>query len=512
MDRAHARTWTPVDLTEILGGWATATGPLYRRLAAALRAAVASGDLAAGDRLPAERALAAALQVSRATVVAALDELRAAGLVDSRRGSGTHVAGRGAGPALGGDRRVPGGHDPVPGGDGRVPGGGATSLVQRLVDGPGDTISLAVASAEPATAEIRRVLRELLDPEESGDDPLAALLSGPAYHPGGLPALRDAVARHFTGQGLPTTPDQVLITTGATQALALTAQLFVRRRTPVVAEAPSWPGCLDAYVAAGALLRRIPLDEDGPRVDAAAAALPGAALLHLTPTYHNPTGILMSAARRRRIAELCAAEGVLTVEDIAYDTRIGRADEPPPVAAFAPADAPVLTIGSLAKAVWGGLRIGWVRGPAEILARLARAKAVHDLGSPLLDQALAARLLPRLEELKDARAAVLRARLDRLEDLMAGQLPGWTWCRPAGGAALWTRLPGGVDARVFAQVTLRHGVEVVPGAATDPSGAHDDHIRIPFTLPADRLDELVRRLAAAWSDLGNDRSAPRATT
>ncbi|MFD9410061.1 PLP-dependent aminotransferase family protein [Streptomyces sp. NPDC059989] len=478
MDRSVPRAWSPAELDGVLGAWPTGSGPLYRRLAAALQGAVRTGELAPGDRLPAERALAAALGVSRATVVSAYDELRGAGAVISVRGSGTRVA------------RLPGGAlRPV---DGRVRGGTASALVQRLVDGPAEVISLSVAS-EGAAPELREALAELM---ADGLDPL---LAETGYHPGGLPELRAAVADRYTAGGLRTAPGQILVTTGATQALALVAQLYVRRGSAVVVETPSWPGCLDALLAAGARPRRVPLDEDGVGVAGFRAALPGAVLAHVTPTFHNPTGVLMSAARRERIGALAAREGVPVVEDLAYDTRLWDTPEPGPVAAHAPPGAEVLTIGSLAKSVWGGLRIGWLRGPSEVVERLARLKALADLGSPLLDQALAVRLLPRVDGLRAARAVVLRSRLSVLEDLLARELPQWTWQRPAGGGALWVRLPSGVDAAVFARVALRHGVELVPGAATDPSGAHDTHVRLPFTLPPPRLETLTSRLATAWS-------------
>ncbi|MEU8438186.1 PLP-dependent aminotransferase family protein [Streptomyces sp. NPDC029216] len=481
MDRSAARAWTPGELDGVLGGWTDGPGPLYRRLAGALGAAVRTGDLAPGDRLPAERPLAAALGVSRATVADAYAELRGAGTVESRRGSGTRVAG------------LP--RAALRPADGRVRGGTGAALVQRLVDGPAEVISLSVA-AEGAAPEVRQALAGLLE------DGLDRLLGGPGYHPGGLPGLRAAVADRYTARGLHTAPEQVLVTTGATQALALLAQLYVRRGSPVVVETPSWPGCLDALLAAGARPRRVPLDEDGVRVPGFRAALPGAALAQVTPTYHNPTGVLMSAGRRERIAALCAAEGVPLVEDLAYDTRLWDAPEPGPVAAYAPAGAEVLSVGSLAKAVWGGLRIGWVRGPAPAVERLARLKALADLGSPLLDQALAERLLPGVEELRAARAAALRERLALLESLLRAELPGWTWERPAGGGALWVRLPGGADAAVFSRVALRHGVELVPGSATDPSGAYDAHVRLPFTLPPARLAALTGRLAEAWAAYG----------
>ncbi|MFF4423188.1 PLP-dependent aminotransferase family protein [Streptomyces sp. NPDC001549] len=486
MDRSAPRTWSPAELDGVVGGWIAGSGPLYRRLAAALSGAVRTGDLAPGDRLPAERPLAAALGVSRATVVAAYDELRGAGAVDSRRGSGTRVA------------RLPGGAlRPV---DGRVRGGTSSALVQRLVDGPDGVISLSVA-AEGAAPEVRAALAALL---ADGLDPL---LAETGYHPSGLPELRAAVAARYTAGGLPTRPGQILITTGATQALALVAQLYVRRGSAVVVETPSWPGCLDALLAAGARPRRVPLDEDGVQARGFSAALPAAALAHVTPTFHNPTGILMSAGRRERIAELAALAGVPLVEDLAYDTRLWDGPEPGPVAGYAPAGAEVLSVGSLAKSVWGGLRIGWLRGPGPVVERLARLKTRADLGSPLLDQALAVRLLPRVDALRAGRAAVLRTRLAGLEAALARELPGWTWQRPAGGAALWIRLPAPAGAAVFAQVALRHGVELIPGSATDPSGAHDAYVRLPFTLPERRLAELVARLAGAWSAFGGTPSS-----
>ncbi|MCT2593187.1 PLP-dependent aminotransferase family protein [Streptomyces sp. N2-109] len=476
----------PAALVAVLGDWMRGPGPLYRKLAAALARAVRRGDLRPGERLPSERALAAALSLSRATVSTAYEELRGPGVLDSLRGSGTRVAG----PPLG---------QRPPGADGRVPGGRATSLVQRLVDGPegpGGVISLATASAG-AVPQVREALLEL-----AGRD-LDPLLTDIGYHPRGLPALREALAAHCSEGGTPTSPGQVLVTTGATQALALVARLYLRRRDTVVVEQPSWPGCLDAFRALGVSLHGVPMDEDGVRPDALDRALRdrAPALLFVMPTYHNPTGTLMSGGRRRRVAELAARHRVPVVEDLAYDARFSTLAEPPPIGAHAGRDAEVLSVGSLAKSVWGGLRIGWIRGPEQTVERLARLKTLADLGGPVLEQVLAARLVPQLPGIRVQRAAELRERLAWLERLLAEHLPSWRWRTPDGGSALWVRLPDEVDAGVYAQVALRHGVEVVPGAAMDPEGAYDSHIRVPYTLPLPTLTELVRRLAAAWDDL-----------
>ncbi|MCP2346626.1 aminotransferase class I/II-fold pyridoxal phosphate-dependent enzyme [Nonomuraea roseoviolacea] len=201
-----------------------------------------------------------------------------------------------------------------------------------------------------------------------------------------------------------------------------------------------------------------------------------------------------------RVAELAAEHGVPLLEDSARAAALAPGQAPPPIAAHH-AGGTVLTVGSLAKAVWGGLRIGWIRAPRDAVTRLARLKALSDLGSPLLDQALAARLLPELPALAPERDRIRRERLATVTRLLAERLPDWRWREPQGGSVLWIRLPPGTDARIYAQVALRHGAEVVPGATMDPTGAHDDYIRLPCSFAPDISAELVSRLATAWAAL-----------
>ncbi|MFN2504769.1 MAG: PLP-dependent aminotransferase family protein, partial [Acidimicrobiales bacterium] len=128
---------------------------------------------------------------------------------------------------------------------------------------------------------------------------------------------------------------------------------------------------------------------------------------------------------------------------------------------------------------------------------LVHGKVVHDLGSAVLPQAVAARLLPRLEELREERRHRLVGFVDRAGALMAEHLPDWTWRRPAGGLALWARLPWG-DGSEFCQVALRHGVEIVPGGAMSPDGSFADHVRLAIIEPP-LLDEGIARLGRAWA-------------
>ena len=462
------RTWEAGEFADLLGDWAAGAAPLYRELADAVARAIRIGDLGVGDRLPAERVLAATLVVSRATVLAAYRELRRLGLAETRRGSGTRV-GAVAGPRT---ARTP---DP---------------LLRRFVDPPGDVISLARTGDVPVPR-----LREAVLAVAEEDLPL--LQTGLGYHPRGLPALREAIAVRMSGQGLPTTADQIVVTTGATQALGLVAGLHVRKGATVLAESPNWPGSLDVFREAGARLIGVPLDDEGVRVDRFAEALTRhrPALVYLMPSCHNPTGTTMSPARRRWIGGLAARYGVPVVEDNAYGTAL-TGPPPPPLAAHAPAAA-VMTVESLAKPVWGGLRIGWVRAPAATADRLARRKALADLGSSVLDQAVAARLLPELDELTARTGRELRVRLAHVSALLAEHLQEWRWTPPDSGSALWIELPG-ADAERFAHVALRHGVEVTPGAAAALDEGFAEWIRLPFTYPPHVMTEAVARLSRAW--------------
>jgi DNA-binding transcriptional MocR family regulator len=463
----------------ILGRWSDGPGPLHRKLTAALREAIDHGHLAFGERLPSERELAARLAVSRSTVVTAYDALRTEGLLESRQGSGTRVRG-------GRRRRT----EPV--GAGGVP---LSPVYRSLISGSGGLISLACA-AFPAHP---RVAEALADVTREDSDKLFALTG---YSPAGLPLLRETIADMLTADGTPTTPEQVLVTTGAQQAVHLSGMLLVRPGDDVVVESPSFAGTLDVFRTRGARLAAVPVDDDGADVgairDLVAARHPSA--VYVMPSFHNPTGALMSVRRREALASLATTERVPVLEDNALEqVALDDSERLPPIAAYGTDNAPILTTSSLSKSAWGGLRVGWLRGPIPLITRLAELKAMTDLGSPLLDQAVAARLVPHLDEIRIDNCAALCRNLELVSELLAEQLPEWQWRRPRGGPSLWIRIPSGTAA-AYAQVALRHGVEVIPGEIMSPAADHRDHMRVPFTAEPPVLEETVRRLAAAWRD------------
>jgi DNA-binding transcriptional MocR family regulator len=465
-------------LVQRLGNWTTRRGPLHRRLAAAIQQAVHEGVLPPGARLPAERALAGALAVSRTTVVTAYNTLRADGWLESRTGSGTWVSREPARRA----RHVA--HAAVIDG---------SPLMDLLLVDERETIDFATGTPKPLAD---------LPPEAYfvPIDLLQSFLHDRSYHPFGYPPLREAVARFYTRRGLPTSAGQVLVTSGAQQAISLVTSLFVQRSDTVLIETPAFFGALDVLRLAGARLVGVPVGPHHVQAahlrDRIAAHQPR--LIHLTPTCHNPTGAVMPDSTRREIAKIAGESGITVVEDGTLGELTGDDRTPAPIAACA-GDAPVLTIGSMSKVYWAALRIGWVRGPSAMIRRLARVKSAADLGSPAVTQAIAVQLLALHDQAREMRRRQLSARRDVLAALVREHLPEWHFDLPDGGLFLWVRLPG-VDARSFAQCAARHRVALTPGSLFSVDEAHTEYLRLPFLLDEPDLRLGVERLAAAWHE------------
>jgi DNA-binding transcriptional MocR family regulator len=209
----------------------------------------------------------------------------------------------------------------------------------------------------------------------------------------------------------------------------------------------------------------------------------------------------MPEAARRAVAELAEARGLAVVEDESLAELGFAADPPPPpIAAFA-TRVSVLTIGSMSKLYWGGLRVGWVRGPRALVERLTRLKVAADLSGSLISQALAARLLARRDEVVRARRRESRARFEFLARRLRESLPDWSWQEPLGGLTLWVRLPF-PGSEELARVAARHGVAVVPGPVHSPSRRFPDRLRLPYVLDEALLAEGIARLARAWKACG----------
>jgi DNA-binding transcriptional MocR family regulator len=478
------------DLIPALGDWTQGNGPLHARLTDALRRSIGSGNVATGARLPAERALARFLGVSRNTVIAAYETLRAEGLISSRQGSGTYVLGLNAA-SFGGfvsDAYLESRGRLVP------PRPAVQSAMLLGLGVGGGAIEFTGGSVPAAPIVSREVLLE------SAQEAALHLDTG-GYVPFGLAPLRVAVAEHLTARGVPTTENEVLVTTGAQQAISLSVALLVSPGATVAVEDPTYTGALDVLRLAGAALEGLPVDADGVRVDAIAEVIARThpAALYLCPTFQSPTGVCLSPGRRLELARLLDETSTPLIEDDALaETWLGEGPPPPPPVAALARRAPVLTLGSLSKVFWGGLRVGWIRATPDVIDRLARLKVAADHGSSIPSQAAAIRLFPTIGQTIAVRRAIANERLDLMRSLLSNALPDWKHERPRGGLLLWVRLPRG-SGYEFAQVALRHGVAVVPGGLASPSGTMQEFLRMPFGLEPEAMAEGVRRLARAWS-------------
>lgn len=465
-------------LAALLPDVRTLPGPVYAALADAITALVLDGRVAPETRLPSERELAVALQVSRSTVTAAYDALRIDGFLASRTGSGSFVT--------------------VPTGARLRQSSARWVTPGRTIDG--DTIDLSCATL-PAPAGV------LPAAIAAATENLPAYTTEDGYDPAGLQVLRAKVAARFTARGVPTDADQILITNGALHGLDLLFRLLVGPGDRVLTELPTYPGALDAIRGSGARVVPVPMAAAGGwQVDALQATLRQTAplLAYLTPDFHNPTGALMGEQERRDVLAVARRTGTTVVVDESF-VDVGFVDPVVPTAAL---DSAVITVGSLSKPVWGGLRVGWLRGSAELVQRLAALRASIDLGGSVLDQLLAAELLDEIDAIGAQRVAELRPRRDALIAAVARELPQWRGHLPLGGLSLWLEL----DAPLSTPLTLlaaQAGVIVVPGSRFGVDGTLERFLRLPYALPSERLEEAVRRLAAVWSGLDRSGVTPR---
>jgi DNA-binding transcriptional MocR family regulator len=470
---------SPRRLDALLGRWTDGTGPLHERLATALRRVIARGDLPAEALLPTERELARELGVSRTTVVAAYGGLKRTGHLASRQGRGTWIPSSQAAPRS-------------------VPGAAITSeLFAPMLDGEHpDVIDLVAACPDP-----NPVLREVLGAMDG--EALMRGMTGGGYLAAGLPDLRAALAARMSAEGVPTTAEQVVVTAGGHQALSLAVQLLVPPDGAVPVEDPTYPGFLDILRARGARPVPVAMDRHGVDPDALGAAMARdrPRLAYLVPAFHNPTGAVLSPERGARVVELARRHGVPVVDDqVLRDIWIAGRRPSPPLASHDP-EAPVITVGSLSKTMWGGLRLGWLRAPRSLAERLARTRILADLGGAVPLQAVALALLPHLDRAAAERRAIVAGAADAFCAAMAERLPDWEVPRPEGGATLWVRMPWG-DARGFSQFAQRAGVLVLPGPAMAVRGGHEDRLRISLLADPAVLREGAARLEAAWAAYG----------
>jgi DNA-binding transcriptional MocR family regulator len=275
----------------------------------------------------------------------------------------------------------------------------------------------------------------------------------------------------------------------------------LRRADRLLLDVPSYPHAIDAFREAGARLVPIGMPGARPDVDEWERLLRELRpeLAYLMPDFHNPTGSSLTAGERRRLLTAAAASGtVLLVDETTAELAIDDVEGQPPLAALAVGSgAEVITVGSIGKTVWHGLRIGWIRADSRTIAEIAAARPSRDLGTPVLEQLVVSELLPDIDRVLADRAALLRTTRDAVVARIAAELPDWQVPVPPGGLCIWVTLP---DARssMLVPAAAAVGLRITAGPRFGLDGAFERQLRIPITRPVDESVDAIARLAAAW--------------
>lgn len=303
-------------------------------------------------------------------------------------------------------------------------------------------------------------------------------------------------------EGLDVSPDNVLITSGASQAIVLTARLLVPSNGTIFVESPTFIGALWFLRGLGANVVGVPVDTDGLDPEALQVAVErtrgsgeSANVVYTMPTVHNPIGTNATLARRAELAALAEKVGLIFLEDDAYGDLIFEGDRPEPLYSVAGSER-VIKMGTFSKLIAGGMRLGWALAEPEDVATMCGLKA-DNATSPFAAWAAAdylssGTLSGRVVELRQLYSERRDAMLEELAPLTE---LGCTWSRPVGGFFVWLTLPEGVDSEVIRPTIEDYGVSYLAGHHCFADGARHRDIRLAYSyLPESDIREAVKRL------------------
>ena len=466
--------------------------PLFRQVVREIQGLIRSGSLPEGFRLPPERRLADALGVNRSTIFNAYRELKALGLVDAHVGRGTAVL-KAPAPipgAIGVPWRqlfretVARSHDPII--------ADLLALTERQ-----DVISFSIGLPAPELLPLDILGEYTAELIREVGAPL--LLHCPTE---GHSPLRETIAQWVAARGIRARASDVLVVSGSQQGLDLVARIFIDPGDVVVVEEPTYIGALQSFRVAGAKIIGIPVDEDGMRTDILASILERERpkLIYTLPTYQNPSGAVMSVERRRHLLELASRWHVPILEDDPYSELRYEGEPLPSLKALDENDL-VLYQSTFSKALFPGLRIGYLVVPPVVLRQLALAKQGADLHSNSFSQYLLERFVRDghfAKHIENTKTAYRRRR-----DCMAAALQqdpsiGLDFSVPRGGFYIWCRLPAGVEQSALLANAAARGVVFLPGRACYPTEPTENCLRLNFSHASEEnIDVGIERFLEA---------------
>ena len=327
----------------------------------------------------------------------------------------------------------------------------------------------------------------------------------------GYKPLLDAIVGVLEGRHIHTTSDELIITTGSQQGLDLVARVLLDPGDVVLVELPTYTGAISAFVNVQARLAGVKQDEDGINLEdldvvcaRERAAGRRVRFLYLVPNFQNPTGLLISLEKRRRLLEWAERRDVLIVEDdpygVLYFDDVAREADTRPIKADDDRGR-VIYMSTFSKTLAPGFRTAWVAAPAPLCAKFETAKQSMDLSSGVFDQRIVHEAVRRgvLEKLAPRLRALYRGKRDAMEAALRAELgDSLTWPAPKGGFFLWATVPDGLDADALLARAIEQKVIFVAGTAFYVDGSGQRQLRLSFSHPSpERLKEGARRLAAA---------------
>ena len=467
--------------------------PKYQQIIDYIRGKISTGEWPIGSKIPSQRVLAEQFGVNRSTVITALEELTADGLIEGKMGMGTVVVNN-------------------------------TWTLLAATPPPDWNEYVKSGLHKPSLTAVKKINQDEFDPDliqlskgELSPDifPLETMkhvmekvtreLGRFGYEePRGYYPLRQALSDYLRRQGIEASPSSILIVSGALQALQLISVGLLQRGSTVLLEQPSYLYSLHVFQSAGMQLGGLPIDQHGLKPDEISKRRKqeNSSILYTIPCFHNPTGILMSDSRREELMRVCETERLPVIEDDIYRELWIDAPPPPPLKAK-DKHGHVLYMGSLSKTLTPGLRIGWVVGPEPVIERLSDLKMQTDYGASSLSSRVAAEWLASglyeehmsevREQLAVRRAAVICALQKHMSDLA-------TWEIPQGGFLIWLNINGKISMMELFSKALRQGILLNPGNiyGQEPEG----YLRISYGYASlqdmetgiHRLSEIIRSL------------------
>ncbi|MCP1122859.1 PLP-dependent aminotransferase family protein [Bacillus sp. 3103sda1] len=443
--------------------------PVYKQIADYIEYGISSGEFSPNSMLPSERTLAKELQVNRSTIVSAYQELQSLGVVERKKGSGTRVSTDIWGIS---HKRIPNWGRYVEDGS-FLPN---LPLVQRIrmETQKTDLINLAGGELSPdlfPTDQFRTILSEQTFTGHLGYD-----------HPQGNEILRETISWHVDNyKNIDADPSSILITSGAQQALHLIVQCLLKPGDAVAIEDPSYCFSLPLFQSAGLKTFHLPMDQHGINPDDIIDLHKKHRLrmIFLNPDHHNPTGSVLSLARRKKILELSSDFGIPIVEDDPYSLTSFSGKVNPTLKSM-DYNGNVLYVSSLSKIVASGLRIGWIIGPSQVIQRLADGKQQVDFGHSVFPQWVANQFLR--SEYFNAHICMLRKQLKQRRDQMTLSLDKFLgkqveFLVPEGGIHLWCKIPNSINEYHLLEESIRKGIVFVPGSIF---GSEKGYVRFTF--------------------------------